>query len=151
MTENFDAALALLADVLMNPTFPAGRVGQVEDARSARSSSRPRAQPGFLANDLLMKLLYPGDARRYTHPTVESLSKITRESVMEHYKNYYVPSGEWAGISGDITAKDAVAKLDKVLGAWKGGPVAHVTMPFPEPMREKKVYLIPRPNSVQTS
>jgi predicted Zn-dependent peptidase len=96
-----------------------------------------------------MKLLYD-DARRYTHPTVESLSKITRESVMEHYKTYYVPSGEWAGVSGDISARDAVGKLDKVLGAWKGGPVAHVTLKFPEPLSEKKVYLIPRPNSVQT-
>ena len=69
---------------------------------------------------------------------MESLSKITRESVIEHYKTYYVPSGEWAGISGDITARDAVAKLDKVLGAWKGGPVAHVTMPFPEADRARR-------------
>ena len=66
------------------------------------------------------------------------------------YKTYYVPSGEWAGIAGDITPRDAVAKLDKALGAWKGGPVKHVTMPLPPPIADKKVILIPRPNSVQT-
>jgi predicted Zn-dependent peptidase len=43
-----------------------------------------------------------------------------------------------------------VAKLDKVLAGWKGGPVEHVTLPFPAPAAEKKVYLVPRPNSVQT-
>ena len=149
MTENFDAALALLADVLLNPTFPQDELDKYK-TRLRTQLEQAKSSPGFPANDLLMKLLYPDDSRRYTHPTVESLSKITRESLLEHYKTYYVPSGEWAGISGDISPRDAVAKLDKVLGAWKGGPVAHVTMKFPEPLSEKKVFLIPRPNSVQT-
>jgi predicted Zn-dependent peptidase len=149
MTENFDSALALLADVLLNPTFPQDELDKYK-TRLRTQLEQAKSSPGFPANDLLMKLLYPDDSRRYTHPTVESLSKITRESLLEHYKTYYVPSGEWAGISGDISPRDAVAKLDKVLGAWKGGPVAHVTMKFPEPLSEKKVFLIPRPNSVQT-
>ena len=149
MTENFDAALALLADVLLNPTFPQDELDKYK-TRLRTQLEQAKSSPGFPANDLLMKLLYPDDSRRYTHPTVESLSKITRESLLEHYKTYYVPSGEWAGISGDISPRDAVAKLDKVLGAWRGGPVAHVTMKFPEPLSEKKVFLIPRPNSVQT-
>jgi predicted Zn-dependent peptidase len=149
MTENFDAALALLADVLMNPTFPQDELDKWKTRQRAQLE-QAKSSPGLPANDLLMKLLYPDDSRRYTHPTVESLSKITRESLMEHYKTYYVPSGEWAGISGDISPRDAVAKLDKVLGAWKGGPITHVTMRFPEPLSDKKVYLISRPNSVQT-
>jgi zinc protease len=149
MTENFDAALALLADVLLNPTFPQDELDKWKTRQRAQLE-QARSSPGLPANDLMMKLLYPDDARRYTHPTVESLGKITRESLLEHYKTYYVPSGEWAGISGDISARDAVARLDKALGAWKGGPVAHVAMKFPEPLSEKKVYLIPRPNSVQT-
>jgi predicted Zn-dependent peptidase len=48
--------------------------------------------------------------------------KITRDILVEHYKKYFVPSGELAGVVGDITPKDAVAKLEKALGAWKGGP-----------------------------
>jgi predicted Zn-dependent peptidase len=149
MTENFDAALALLADILMNPTFPQDELDKYKTRQRAQLE-QAKSSPGLPANDLLMKVLYPDDSRRYTHPTVESLGKLTRESLIEHYKTYYVPSGEWAGISGDISVRDAVAKLDKVLGAWKGGPVAHVTMKFPEPLSEKKVFLIPRPNSVQT-
>jgi zinc protease len=94
--------------------------------------------------------MYPSDGRQYTHPTPASLDKITRELIIEHYKTYYVPSGQWAGIAGDITVKDAVAKLDKALGGWKGGPMKRVTVPMPAPIAEKKVYLIPRPNSVQT-
>jgi len=149
MTENFDAALALLADVLMNPTFPQDELDKWKTRQRAQLEQM-KSSPGVPANDLMMKLMYPDDSRRYTHVTAESLGKITRESVMEHYKTYYVPAGEWAGISGDISPREAVAKLDKVLGAWKGGPIAHVTMKFPEPLTDKKVYLISRPNSVQT-
>jgi predicted Zn-dependent peptidase len=148
LTENFDAALALLADVLLNPTFPQDELDKWK-TRTRAQLEQAKSSPYLPANDQLMKVLY-NDARRYTHPTVESLAKITRESLLEHYKTYYVPSGEWAGISGDISPRDAVARLDKVLGAWKGGPVAHVTMKFPEALSVKKVYLVARPNSVQT-
>jgi zinc protease len=148
LTENFDAALAVLADILLNPTFPQDELDKWK-ARMRAQLEQAKTQPGFLANDLLMKTLYP-DARRYTHPTAASLDKITREALIEHYKTYYVPSGEWAGIAGDITPKEAVARLDKVLAGWKGGPIEHVTLPFPAPAAEKKVYLVPRPNSVQT-
>ena len=148
LTENFDAALAVLADILLNPTFPQDELDKWK-ARGRAQLEQMKSQPGFLANDLLMKVLYP-DARRYTHPTAASLDKITREALIEQYKTCYVPSGEWAGISGDITPKLAVAKLDKALAGWKGGPVKHPALPFPAPVKEKKVFLVPRPNSVQT-
>jgi predicted Zn-dependent peptidase len=149
MTETFDASLALLADILLNPSFPEDELNKWKDRQRAQLEQM-KASPGFLANDLQMRLLYPNDRRRFTHPTAESLSKITREKIVEHYKAFYTPSGEWAGIAGDITPKDAVAKLEKALGSWKGSPVARVALPFPEAIKEKKVYLIPRPNSVQT-
>jgi zinc protease len=149
MTENFDAALAVLADVLLNPTFPQDEFDKWK-TRQRGMLEQMKSQPGSLANEQMMKLLYPADARQFTRPTLESLSAMTRDHVLEHYKKYYLPSGEWAGIAGDITPKDAAAKLDKVLGAWKGGPVAKVTVPLPEPIPEKKVLLIARPNSVQT-
>ncbi len=75
---------------------------------------------------------------------------ITREKLIEHYQKYYVPSGEWAGIAGDITPRDAAAKMEKALGGWKGGPLARVPIAFPGPIADKKIYVISRPASVQT-
>ncbi len=149
LTENFDAALAVLADILLNPTFPQDELDKWKTRQRAQLEQM-KAQPGFLAQDMLMKLMYPADGRRYTHPTAASLDKITREALIEHYKKYYVPAGEWAGIAGDIGPKEAAAKLEKAFGSWKGGPIEHVTLPFPSPVSEKKVYLVARPNSVQT-
>ncbi len=149
LTENFDGALAILADVLLHPSFPEAELEKWK-SRERSSIEQGRTSPNVLANELLFKTLYPGDARSVTRATVDSLAKITRENLVEHYKTYYVPSGELAGIAGDISPRDAVAKLEKALGAWKGGPVARVSLPIQAPLTEKKVYLISRPNSVQT-
>ncbi len=149
LTENFDAALAIMSDVLLHPSFPAD---EFEKWRTRQRSAieQARTQPAVLASEVLFKTLYPGDARQFTRPTLESLGKITRDDLIEHYKAYYLPAGDLAGIAGDITPREAVAKLDKALAGWKGGPVEHLSYPAQPPIAEKKVYLVSRPNSVQT-
>jgi predicted Zn-dependent peptidase len=150
LTENFDEALAIMSDVLLHASFPAD---EFEKWRTRQRSQleQARTQPNTLSGEALMAVLYPNDARRFTRLTLESLNKITHENLIEHYKKYYVPSGELAGISGDVAPAAAVAKLEKALGGWKGGPVEKIALPMAAPIAEKKVYLISRPGSVQTS
>ena len=149
LTANFDTALGILADVLLHPAFPEDDFAKWK-SRQLSAIEQGRTSPNVLANELLLKVLYPNDARQTARATVESLGKITRENLLQHYKTYYVPSGNLAGMSGDITPRDAVAKLEKALSNWKGGPVERLTLPINPPIADKKVYLIPRPNSVQT-
>jgi len=148
LTPNFDAALAILSDILLHPSFPAAEFERWK-TRTRSQLEQARTQPAQLSNEMLMKVLYPNDVR-HSRLTPESLDKITRDHLIEHYRKYYVPSGDLAGIAGEITPKDAVAKLEKALGEWKGGPVAEVKLPIDAPIAEKKVYLISRPGSVQT-
>jgi zinc protease len=149
LSEKFDAALAVMADILQNPSFPQDEFDKWK-TRMRAQIEQSKSQPGPLANERLMKVLYPSDMRQYTRATLESLSKMTRDDVVAFYKKYYVPSRRWAGIAGDVTPAEAVAKLDKAFGSWKGGPVQELSLPLPPPIAEKKVYLIARPNSVQT-
>jgi zinc protease len=149
LTENFDAALALLADILLHPSFPQDEFDKWK-TREKAMLEQMKSQPGMLGMEQMYKVLYPADGRRYVRPTLAALDKMTRQDLIDHYQKYYVPSGQWAGIAGDITPRDAAAKLEKAFGEWKGGPIAKDKMPMPEPIAEKKVFLIPRPNSVQT-
>jgi len=135
--------------MLLNPTFPQDEFDKWK-TRVRSNIEQSKTNPGVLASERLYKVLYPADVRHNTRATVESLSKMTRDDLLAHYRKYFVPSGEWAGISGDITPDQAVAKLEKALEGWKGGPVEGISLPLPGPIAEKKVYLIPRPNSVQT-
>ena len=137
MTENFDAALAIMSDVLLHASFPADEFEKWK-TRQRSQLEQARTQPNTLSSEALMAVLYPNDARRYTRLTLESLNKITRENLVEHYKKYYVPSGELAGISGDITPASAVAKLEKAVGAWKGGPRRRSRCPWRRPSRRRR-------------
>jgi zinc protease len=149
LSENLDAALAILTDVLLHPAFPADEFERWR-GRQRSQIEQARTSPAALSNEQLMGVLYPGDARRFTRLTLDSLNKLTREHLIEHYRKYYVPAGELAGIVGDLSAKDAAAKLEKALSDWKGGPVEAVKLPLNPPIPEKKVYLVSRPGSVQT-
>ncbi len=149
LSENFDAALAILSEVLLHPAFPAEEFERWR-GRQRSQLEQMRTNPATLANETLMTVLYPTDARRFTRLTAASLDKLKREDLVAHYQKFYVPAGELAGITGELTPKDAAAKLEKALAAWKGGPVAPVKLPAEPPIAEKKVYLVSRPGSVQT-
>jgi predicted Zn-dependent peptidase len=138
-----------MSDILLHPTFPAEELERWK-GRTRSTLEQNRTQPATLSNETLMRVLYPNDARRSLRLTPESLNKITRDQLIGHYKRYYLPSGELAGISGDITPQAAVTKVEKALAEWKGGPVEKVKFAVDPPLAEKKVYLISRPGSVQT-
>ena len=78
MTENFDAALALLTDVLLNPTFPQDEFDKWKNRQKAQLEQM-KSQPGFLATEEMYKILYPDDARKSIRVTAASLDKMTRD------------------------------------------------------------------------
>jgi zinc protease len=149
LSENFDAALAILSDVLLHPAFPADEFERWR-GRQRSQLEQARTQPAALSSETLMGVLYPNDARRFTRLTAASLDKLTRDDLLAHYKQFYVPSGDLAGLTGELTPAEAAAKLEKALGAWKGGPAAPVKLTAAAPIAEKKVWLVSRPGSVQT-
>src|SRR5690242_4696333 len=71
LTENFDTALEILQDVLLNPSFPQDELDKWK-TRQRSNLEQIKTNPGSLANDLLFKVLYPADNRQYTHTTAAS-------------------------------------------------------------------------------
>jgi predicted Zn-dependent peptidase len=150
LTENLDAVLDLFADVLLNPSFPADELDKWK-TRQLSSLQQIRSQPGFLANERMQQVLYPGDPRSVVAPTPESVRKITREAILEFYNANFRPAGGLIGVAGDTTPKQIAAKLEKALGSWKGAPPKLPELPLREPLAEKKVIVVHRPGSVQTT
>jgi predicted Zn-dependent peptidase len=144
-----DALLEVFADVMLNPSFPQNELDNFRQ-RQLSALQMARTQPGFLANERMALLLYPDDARKLTVPTAETLKKLTRQHLIDFFNTYYKPAGGLIGVAGDVTNKEIAAKLEKLLGGWKGDPVEPPKLPLQAPIQEKKVVLIHRPNSVQT-
>jgi predicted Zn-dependent peptidase len=149
LTENLDAVLDLVADVLLNPSFPQDELDKWK-SRTLSNLQQARTQPGFLGNERMMQVLYPGDSRAIIVPTPESIAKMTREKIVEYYSANFRPEGTLIGAVGDTTLKELAPKLEKALANWKGTPPKRPDLPLQGPIGEKKINLIHRPNSVQT-
>jgi predicted Zn-dependent peptidase len=150
LSENLDPLLALVEDVMFNPSFPQDELDKWKN-RQISQLQQSRAQPGFLGQERLFAVLYPGDVRSRIAPTPESIGKITRDLVVDYYNRNFRPAGGIVAVSGDVSPKEIAAKLDKVLGEWKGSAPKPPELPIPGPIAEKKIFLIDRPNSVQTT
>src|SRR5262249_21801224 len=115
------------------------------------SLTQIRAQPAFLATERFAALMYPVDHRSFVVPSPDSVKKVSRDLMIEYYKKNFQPDGGFVAVIGDTTTKQIAAKLDKVLGNWKGSGSKPPDLPLPAPFPEKKIYLINRDNSVQTT
>jgi len=150
LSENLDQVLDLLADIMFNPSFPQDELDKWKD-RQLSQLQQIRAQPAFLGQERFFAVMYPNDNRSIVVPTPESIRKITRDMIVDYYDKNFRPEGGRVAVSGDISAKEIAAKLDKTLGTWKGSAPKPPELPLPGAIAEKKIYLINRPNSVQSS
>ncbi len=150
LTENVDEVLGLVAEVVTSPQFPEQELTRYKGQTRAQLTQQ-RANPGFLGQERFSVVVAGSHPDGRTAPTIESLDKTTRDTLIAFHKSHYVPDHGVIAIAGDISLADAVKKLEARFGAWKkaGTPVPKVT--DPEAITKPSLSLVGRPNSVQTS
>jgi zinc protease len=148
-SENLDELLELVGQVLLHPTFPQDELDRW-NAQQRSQLLQMRATPAFLGAERLRQALYGRDACAIDNPTLESLEKIQRQDLIDFYKAYFRPGNSLLAVVGDISPDAAVAKLEKHIGAWESGRARRPHLPLKGPLSEKTIYLVDRPNSVQT-
>ena len=150
LTNNIDTVLGLMADVLMNPSFPQAEVDRYK-TRTRAGLMQNRAQPGFLALERLNMVVFGDHPQARVAPTPASLDALTRDALVAFHKAHYVPDRAVLAVSGDITLEQAKAKAEAAFGAWKKSGVALPAQTEAAPLAGPSVTLVARPNSVQTS
>jgi len=150
LAATFDKTLGLAADVLLNPTFPEEELARFK-ARQKASLLQVRSIPGFLAQERFGLVVYGGHPSSRTMPSPQVIDKVTREALMAFHKAHYVPDQAIVAIVGDITFADARKKIEATFGGWKKAGVTVPPVQDPGPPGAPKIYLVDRPNSVQTS
>ena len=115
-SDKLDQAMAILADVALNPTFPQDELDLLK-TQEIDGLTYNLTQPGFLSNYV---------ASVYSlaeHPaggTLASLNAIGRAQVESFYKRYFIPRDTVLIFAGDITAERANQYANKLFGTWKG-------------------------------
>lgn len=149
-TKNFDATLAILADMMMNSTFPADALERLR-ARTLVNLTQARDQPAVVGGQVFSKVLY-GNAHPYGQRTTEaSVKAITRDDVVAFQKAYFQPGRAIITVVGDITTLKAKASVQKGLAAWaKAGDKPSFDYPKLPELRPATIYLVDKPGAAQS-
>jgi zinc protease len=150
LTDNFPKLFDLTADVLLNPSFPADEWDRLK-TRARAGLIQQRTQPGFLANEMFSKVVYGDHPAGRVSPTTETLGAITRDAMVEFHRTRFAPDHGLIAFAGDITLADARKLIETKLASWKKAGVPKPAVTDPPAEGAAKVYLVARPNSVQTS
>src|SRR5207245_8337376 len=103
-----EAALDLLADVVLRPAFPDSEVARQRELRSAQLVQQ-RDEPVAVANVAFPAIVY-GAGHPYGHPlngTDGATAALTRDRVAGFYRAYYRPNDARILMVGDITLAQA--------------------------------------------
>jgi zinc protease len=128
LTENRDAALALLRDAIHEPRFDAEAIERVR-AQVIASRRSAEKNPNDIARTAFNRLIY-GD-----HPygsdgegTVESVAALSRDDLLAAHAAVFARDQLYVSAVGDITAEELGAVLDELLGDL---PETGAPMPAP--------------------
>ena len=153
LKEKLDPALAIFADVILNPSFPAEELERLRKRRIARIQQEG-AQPIGIALRVLPGLIY-GPDHAYGLPltgsgTIESVGRITRDTLLKFHADWFKPSNATILVVGATTMAEIKPRLEKLFAAWKPGPApAKNVRAVPVP-KTQSVYVIDRPGAEQS-
>jgi zinc protease len=157
-----EAALDLLADVVLRPSFADSEVARQRQLRTAQLVQQ-RDEPVTVANVAFPAIVY-GREHPYGHPlngTDSATARLAREGVAAFYRTFYRPHGARVLIVGDVTLADARRLVAARFGAWegeggeggeggKGGDVPAFPSAAAPAATARTVYLIDKPGAAQS-
>jgi zinc protease len=150
LRKNFPAALDLVADVALHPSFPPAEVDRQRASRLA-SLVQQRENPEQVAQRTLVSALFgPGHPYGFVEIGTDSSNKaITRDELVAFWKQNFVPNNAALIVVGDISEADLKALATKAFGAWQSGTPAKPAMGMPQ-TDPAKLIIVDKPGAPQT-
>ncbi len=155
LSPNLRPSLALLADVIENPTFDPSEVERLKAERLARIASE-KTQPQALAARVMPVVLY-GEAHPYGRPFTgtgdqASISALTRDDLVNEHQTWIRPDNAKIFVVSDLPLSELVPMLEAAFDGWTAPAVAkgvkHFDVAIPD--ATPRIILIDRPQSPQS-
>lgn len=147
LAEDLDAGLELMADVVMNPSFPEDAFLREKESFVA-DAEEDMEDPLSVAFRQERKVAYGNVS--YGNPpsgTPESLSSLTVQDVKEQYERIICASNAVICISGDVKKEEVLPLLEKRLGGMRKGTPPVLT-PTPALQAGREVAVLDKQQAV---
>jgi zinc protease len=152
LSNNIDAALDLLSDVVQHPRFQPEEVERVREERLA-AIVQEADNPVSTVLRVGQRIVY-GDAP-YAYPstgTTESVKAIKTEDISKFWSSHYAPQDASLVLSGDITREQAQELAKRYFDSWSnaaaGGPPS---IPSKPEMVKRRLVIVDKPGAPQTA
>jgi zinc protease len=150
LREHFDQVMDLAAELVLSPAFPEQELARYK-AQTRAQLMQQRAQPNFLAFERFSQVVAEGHPDGRMAPAIDTVEKTTRADLEAFHKSHYVPDHAVVAITGDITMATALEAVQSRFGGWAKSGVTPPSVSDPVGLADPGVFLVARPNSVQTS
>jgi zinc protease len=119
LPEHLETAVEILADELQHPSFPAAQIPKVRE-RIANAIREELDSTDEAAERTLYATIYPADHPLHHLPIgeFEEVTTVTRDDLLNFYREHYRPDMLILAIVGDVTPEAAVALVEKHFGGW---------------------------------
>jgi zinc protease len=142
--------LDLMSDVVLHPAF---RSEELDRQRQQLLSSLTvqYSDPDFLASAAFSRVVYGSSPYGWPEQgTPETLTKLDPAVLAKFHDANYAPNQSLLAFAGDITPEEAFAAAEKYFGLWRKIDVVSAVPPAPETVTGMHIWLIDKPDAVQT-
>ncbi len=141
-------AIALMADVLLNPSFPESELQRLTNDRK-RQLSVNKTQPKPQAYEKFYASIYPDHPYGRYFPTDEMLDSYTVEKVKAFYEKNFGARRTTVYVAGKFNETATKDAIESTFADWKAGEDANY--PAAAPITGAKIDLIDRPDAPQST
>lgn len=151
--KNLAPALALLADVVLRPTFPGAELERLKKERLA-ALVQAQDNPAAIIGYAFPRVVY-GPTYRYGTPATgltPAIETITADDVRAFYREHYVTGNATIVVTGDVTLAAVKVDLDKAFAGWSssGARTATAALPVAPQLTKREIVLVDKPGAAQS-
>lgn len=145
-----DAIMSLLAEVALEPSFPEHEV-ELAKQNTKESLRQQRAQPSFLASEMVSRVMFGDHPYAVVAPTPESIDRSSREEFVSFHRAKLVPNNAVFIVVGDVRYEEIAKQVESLYSTWKQGDELVANFPAPPVRTDRTAYLVDRPGSAQSN
>lgn len=154
LKQSLDPSLDLLADVVLNPSFPDADFKRLQ-VQQISGIQNEKKNPQSMVMRVMPTLLY-GENHPYAMPMSgsgeeETVNSISLDDIKGFYGKWLRPNNATIIVTGDISIEELTAKLEKRFSGWQKGDLTKKVIPEVKTgTTSNKIFLIDRPESQQS-
>ncbi len=149
LTKHMDELLALMTDVLFNPSFPEEEFEKLKK-QAISALAQQKDDPNAIAANVSARL---NNGRNHPYGEVETeatINAIELKECRQFYDTYFQPGISYLIITGDVKTQEALDLASKLFSHWENHPIARQPLQVPQRPEETTVNFVDKLGAVQS-